>query len=621
MVYRLIAPDWLLLKDPTTPKTVEGRLTFNEIQKYNKLGYNCYTFPNYPANYASGSVKGSMVDTFGWIFIDMDLKEGKWASKDDFYLALDIPPTKIIDSGNGVHAYWKVTDLDAMSFLRLSRRLMRKYNTDPAVSKLAQLMRVPDTLNTKIEGHSVLCSEVYSEDISYTCEELDKLLPTILHDDEEYCKFHYNTTHNVPSELKIPDKLPPKFGKLLESNKEVKEIWASDLDDRSKGAYRLGNIMRAYNFTELEAMAVLMNSAKALTRSDVHRYSYAENIVKKIWTIEEQDAELTLSSSVADLLSKPNNGEKGQRFYCHPRIDNTAHGFRLGQVLGLIAGSGVGKTAFALNTFQWFVQNNPDYVHFFIPLEQPAHEIAERWETMCQGNKHLHDKVHIMSNYDDKGGFRHLSFDEIKDYINKFKRVTGKKVGCVVIDHIGVLKQEAAHRDKQPVEATCHKMKAFAVETNTFLIMQSQTSREKAGIGDVELDKDAAYGTVFFESYCDYVVTLWQPLKRCHDNPDCPTITAYKFCKIRHKKAKQDIIKEDKRYYAFFDSDVEQLRDLTQTEKTQFDWYAKQAKQKRNSDKKVEIGTYESVPWSDEDAGLSNNKQDRADTGSHRVSH
>ena len=53
--------------------------------------------------------------------------------------------------------------------------------------------------------------------------------------------------------------------------------------------------------------------------------------------------------SVKEILQRSGDTVKGTPFRCHPRVDNTAHGFRLGQVIGLVAGSGVGKTAFALN--------------------------------------------------------------------------------------------------------------------------------------------------------------------------------------------------------------------------------------------------------------------------------
>jgi len=450
---------------------------------------------------------------------------------------------------------------------------------------------------------------LYSEQLQYTSEELDRLLPPITAEDEAYCKQHYDKTHGINQNTNISDEIPPKFGKLLRDNTEAKELWAGSTDDRSKGDYRLGHIMFANGFSKEEALSVLVNSAKALQRAPIHRNSYASSIVDKIWTFELNTSELTLSSSVREILQRSGSALKGTPFRCHPRIDNTAHGFRLGQVIGLVAGSGVGKTAFALNMFRWFAQNNPDYHHFFIPLEQPANEIADRWKTMCGTDTSLHDKVHVISNYDEDGNFRHLSFDEIREYIKKFQDKTGNKIGCVVIDHIGALKKKGKDGENQDLMDICHSMKAFAVQTNTLLVMQSQSSREKAGVGDLELNKDAAYGTVYFEAYCDYLVTLWQPVKRCHHEQACPTVTAFKFCKIRHKK-RQDVIQEDVPYFLYFDSDTEQMRDMSQDEITSFNYFLPKATNKRKADRKTEILTYSSVAYKETDAApASNNRQ------------
>ena len=158
-------------------------------------------------------------------------------------------------------------------------------------------------------------------------------------------------------------------------------------------------------------------------------------------------------------------------------------------------------------------------------------------------------------------------------------------------------------------------MKAFAIQTNTLLVMQSQAPREKAGIGDLELDKDAAYGTVFFESYCDFLITIWQPVKRCYNVEGCPTVTAYKFCKIRHKKKNEDVIQEDTRYYAFFDPDTERLRELTQDEEKSFDYFVKQCTNMRKADRKTDLIAYTSVPWTKEVKEDGTNPGDSPDAG------
>lgn len=611
MIYRLILPAWALAKDPTKKKVLEGEFTDVQIKEFNAQGYNIYYLPNYPNNYQAGiPVDGTHIDNWSYCFVDMDSKDGKYSDKFAFIEVVansEVIPSKIVNSGNGIHCYWKVSDLDSKSYLRFQRRLMRLFDTDEAVGQLFQLMRLEGSINTKNESSPVLCELWDENEIIYTSEELDKLLPPITMADEAYCVQHYDRTFNI-AQVEISDTIPDKFGKLLIENSEVKDLWSTPTDDRSKNDFRLGHIMFGNGFTKEEASSVLVNSAKALQRAPTHRQSYATNIVDKIWTYElDPKAKSELSMTIKEILERSGDTIKGTPFRCHPRIDNTSHGFRLGQVIGLVAGSGVGKTAFALNMFRWFAQKNPDYHHIFIPLEQPANEIADRWSTMCGNDTSLHNKIHVISNYDQDGQFRHLSFEEIRIYIEQLQKEKNIKIGCVVIDHIGALKKKGKDGENQDLMDICHSMKAFAIKTNTLLVMQSQTNREKAGIGDLELNKDAAYGSVYFESYCDYLITLWQPLKRCHSEISCPTVTAFKFCKIRHKKARQDIIQEDVPYFMYFDSDTEQMRDMSQDEETSFKFFLPKSTNKRRADRKTELVQYISVPYKEVIVGTQTN--------------
>ena len=598
MLIRAILPEWAAAEFPDRKRVVETECDEAKVQELNSQHYNIYFLPNPPSRHMEGvNVEGSHIDTFLRVFVDMDLKAGAWPSKEAFIehvRAVGPEPELIADSGNGVHVYWQVQDLDAMTYLRFQRRLCRHFNTDEAVSKIYQLMRVPGTYNTKAKDSPKLCDVVFMGGPSYAAEEFDKLVPVITVKDERYCVQHFDKTYGVKEPLKVSEKIPTKFNTLIQNNKEAQDIWAGNTSDRSAGDYRLGHIMLASGFTREEAASVLVNAAKALGRAPHHRISYAEGIIDKIWTYEQApDKEaLTLSKSVQQILRASGNDLKGVRFPCYTWIDNTAHGFRLGQVIGLVAGSGVGKTAMALNMFEGFVQSNPNYDHFFISLEQPANEIAERWRTMCGGNESLHAKVHIISNYDDDGTFRDLSLATIKDYVIKFKKVNNIQVGCVVIDHIGVLSNDDRNGIDEGVKKLCKQMKSFAVQTNTLLVMQSQTAREKAGIGDLELNKDAAFGTSAFENYCDYLITLWQPLKRMYKNPACPTVTSFKFCKIRHKKKNADKIQEDIRYNCIFDPETERVREMTEVEEKQFKFFCTQAASERKQDRKTEVAPY-----------------------------
>jgi KaiC/GvpD/RAD55 family RecA-like ATPase len=609
----MLPPAWLRDADPSV-RPIQLDCSLEEALEYNNEGMNVYYYPNYPSIPPKTWVQAPDVDIFEWVFCDMDLKEGVWESKEAFIAELlqnPLEPTRIVDSGGGIHAYYRVSDLDAKGFLKLSRRIARLFKTDLAVQQLKQLMRVPGTINTKDPENLKTCEEIYTSEAVYTSEQLDRLIPALTQEDADYCRDHYDRAHNKESTTKVDETLPPKFGQLLRTSQEVRDIWTGQIDDRSKGDWRLGHIMYGSGFTRQEAMSVLVNSAKALSRAPMHRIGYAEGIVDKIYTHEADptQSELTLSSTVAEVLSKFGTDLKGHRFPCAKYLDNTLHGFRLGQVIGLVAGSGVGKTAMALNMFMNFVELNQDYDHIFVPLEQPVNEIADRWKAMCGEKTHLHNKVHLISNYDDNGNFRHLSLEEIKNYILKLQEIKKIKIGCVVIDHIGALKKKGKNGENQDLMDVCHSMKAFAVQTNSMLVMQSQAPREKAGIGDLELNKDAAYGTVYFESYCDYLITLWQPLKRCYSSTDCPTVMAFKFCKIRHKKQGKDVIQEDVPYALFFDPVSEQLRELTEVEENSFKFFARQAANKRKQDRKTEVVSYTSVKMEEGQHGNVNHSQ------------
>lgn len=603
-MYRLILPDYAKAKNPSYPKVLEGQFNDDDINAYNEVGYNIYYLPNYPSHYSKGeTVEGSHIDTFEYIFVDFDLKSATYPDKDSFISALttfSLTPTKIVDSGNGVHAYWRVTDLDAMGFLRLQRRLQRLLNTDEAVCKIYQLMRVSGTFNTKVEDSPKPCETLYlDENSAYTCEQVDNALPPISKEDEDYCVQHYNKTYKLAQPVTVDDKLPVKFGKLLQVSTEVKEIWKGNTSDRSKDDYRLGHIMLANGFTKDEAMSVLVNTAKAIQRAPTHRVAYAQAIADKIFPeLVEKESVQELSQNVKEILEMGGDEVlKGDRIYGSKYFDNTDHGFRLGHVLGLIAGVGVGKTTISLNLFKSFVTLNPQWHHMFITLEQPASEIAIRLKKMFGKNTSSYEKIHILSNENSDGSKRDLSLHDIQAYILDFEKRKGIKIACVVLDHIGILRMVTKNGENQGLMDTCRELKGFARALNVLFIVQSQSSREKAGDGDIELFKGAAYGTQHFESYMDFLIVVWSPLKRRYDDPACPTVMAYKFVKIRFKTIGKDNIIEDQPYRLFYDGATENLRAMTQKEEESFTFFAAQCNTIRNRDRKSGIVPYKSVKW------------------------
>lgn len=627
MVYYLLLAKWAIAdaKKAGTKFKASRRGEFrpDELKHLNEVEhYNVYYLPNYPSKVITGRpTDGRDVDTWGWVFADMDLKDEVWPSKEAFIehvKTFPLEPTAIVDSGRGVHVYWNVTDLDAMSFLRLQRRLSVKFKTDPAVANMHQLLRVPGTVNVKDPDSSkwVECQIVESSGAAYDAQTLDKHLPKISLEDEEKCVEHFNKTMQDPTKLAPKDAavLPDKWHKLFAKNEEVKKLFTyQEVKDRSTADYRLAHVLLAQGFNRDEARAVLMNTGKAAERSSIHQYNYAQRMVDKIWedVKEGKDTNPTspivkeaeeLGETVSEVLAQMGEAERAIRFPCDPAIDGTYKGFRLGQMFGLVGGSGVGKTTFSLNMFRWFYENNPEYIHIFVTLEQPKDEIAERWKQMTADDPVLHSKVYIVGNYDKDGLFRNLGYAELEAYVKHLEKKTGKKVGCVVVDHIAIVKYEGKNKEmKDKLSGLCEQSKQFAVSTNTFLIVQSQTSRSKAGVGDIELDKDAAYGTGYFEFYADYIMTTWQPLKRLYGEPNYGEhglyVNCWKYAKLRHKKVNLDKTQEDQVYAFRLNLDNDRFETLNEDQHGSFDFLAKKAGTLRNRDKKTNAAPLRVITW------------------------
>ena len=79
---RLLAPDWLINESPGISRVVEGLFTMEQLKEFNEIGYHIYYLPNHPKTYQGGSVEGKDIDSFEYVFVDCDLKDGFYKSKE-----------------------------------------------------------------------------------------------------------------------------------------------------------------------------------------------------------------------------------------------------------------------------------------------------------------------------------------------------------------------------------------------------------------------------------------------------------------------------------------------------------------------------------------------------------
>lgn len=261
------------------------------------------------------------------------------------------------------------------------------------------------------------------------------------------------------------------------------------------------------------------------------------------------------------------------------KIDCLARPWHRGDLTGILAGPGVGKTTFVLYNFKHILLNNPEGVVAFVSLEMTASEIAEKWFKSTEDCPEIADRFYIVENYDKDGKSRDLTAQQIRYELRKIKETLGVTLHAFALDHIHEININGG-MDYNPV---CKELKNMAVELDTHGFILSQTTKGK-GIGDIPVPKDGCYGTSRYEWLMTNILTIFQPLMRVQKECQLPVL-AWQYAKIRYKNAK-DKVKENMNYLFRFDFDTEDLVDLDRNEKTDFALYYEKVLELRQNEEK-----------------------------------
>ena len=555
MFCRLIPPTWLKEKGA---KVEEGIFEKNYIETKNKEGFGAYWFPNHPSHNIYSKEKkylsGKDIDVFNYLFVDMDLKDGVW-TKEQFtnaLLAYKIRPTKIVDSGNGIHAYWKVDNLKRCEYVHTQMKLIRYFNTDESIWTTLQLMRIPGSINTKNREEFKEVEILYEDNESYSINAFD-LLPVLSDSDNNKCSTHLD---KLDGKIQVQligdvnlDEIPDSFVDLMIENPTLHELFNNpkSYGDRSSADMKLINQLYNKNISKKDALCVAANTQKALSKG-LHRYDYAQTTVDKAYVDRTKNHFKTVGEMLQGGIKKVLREEvNGPGFF-----DCLQNKWAKKQVLGLIAGSGVGKTAVTLKIFYDMITNNPDNDDLFVffSLEMPVEEIIERW-LLLVGENDLANRLIVIGNEDEKGEPRNIGIQEVYEYCQDIKKARGCEIRAIALDHVGILSQHIDMRKKHlfgarneqafgndnlrtiSINNLCTQMKSLAKMLNTFLVLLTQTTKEK-GVGYKPIEKDAAYGVSQYENIVDYIIGLWQPLMLVQNN--CETkFLSWQYCKIRNK--------------------------------------------------------------------------------------
>lgn len=639
MFYRLIKPLWgkkkvrdkdgEYVKNPDFVREIRGKdvlegcFDTDLVKEKNEEGYNVYFFPNHPSEniYENGInyMSGKYVDVFDYVFVDMDLKDGVYKSKGEFLAKVEefpVKPTMVVNSGNGVHVYWKMNDLQRETYLLLQFGLINYFKTDDSVWTVLQLMRVPASQNTKNpdEYKDVQVLDELSSGQDYKVSDLINYLKIEEKQQKKIeshiAKLEGRVEVDLGDDINI-DELPDKFLKLMYKDDKVYQLFNNPTEyygDRSGADMALANILYSKNINKKDALAVIANSKKGLSKG-LHRFDYAATTVEKVYQDRTKNHFMTvgqkLKTKTKVFLPDPVNG---------PEFFDCLEGsWRRKQVLGLIAGSGVGKTSVALVIFKHMIENNPDNddVFVFFSLEMPEEEIIERWIALVGEDSDLADRLYVIGNEDEEGEPRSIGLQQIVWYCEDIKKSTGKNIASVAVDHIGIINNVIDTRKKPTFGAKgeldggwgdekalsmpslCKAVKPLAKMLDTFLIVLTQTTKSK-GAGDTPIDKDGAFGTASYEWMMDYIITLWQPLMRVHKDTELRPL-AWMYAKIR-KKHKNDRITTHEQMLLNYDQEVGELRPLEGSERAEFDKMLPLANEARKAAERKEVNGYKNSP-------------------------
>jgi replicative DNA helicase len=211
--------------------------------------------------------------------------------------------------------------------------------------------------------------------------------------------------------------------------------------------------------------------------------------------------------------------DEGRVYFGVPALDEIVGGVRRGEVCGIMARPGVGKTLFMGHLMGLAANSNVETVMF--SLEMPVDQIVSRLARSVYdvGRSELEsaakqgaleestyrDTYNPLVVIDTPG----LSMADIERRV----RVEDKPQ-LVLIDHLGLVGGYRGSSTYDRVSAIARDTKEMAKRTGCAVVIAVQVSREAGGDGSRELSLGAARDSGIIEEVMDYLVALRRPGRR-----------------------------------------------------------------------------------------------------------
>lgn len=232
--------------------------------------------------------------------------------------------------------------------------------------------------------------------------------------------------------------------------------------------------------------------------------------------------------SVADARKKYeeyiSNLEKRKILLGIPTLDKRLRGIAPGEVLQIMARSGVGKTAVLLNIMKSVSQRQQIPILFF-SLEMPVAQIYERMVQISgsregeEVERAFHSKspeAKVMASLADTAynmvytvDQDFLTLDELKEYTALAEQKIGQNIGLICVDYLGRMKGNS-NKEYEVISELAKQLKNLAKETDKAVIYLHQTSRE-GGTGADPVTMNMGRGSGVGEEAADHIIGMWRP--------------------------------------------------------------------------------------------------------------
>lgn len=214
---------------------------------------------------------------------------------------------------------------------------------------------------------------------------------------------------------------------------------------------------------------------------------------------------------------------QGRIFLGFPTLDGILEGLRSGEVFGLMARPGIGKTLVLCQVARAVADT--DFGHVFFSLEMPAAQIIERIARAHYG----------LSRSYLRGRLEHGGLDP-DDYVQTFQRfvvvdapglsvaqmgakirqiqastLKGLPIRLVTIDHLGLIGGDRKMTTYDRVSTQAREIKELAKRIEASVLLAVQVNRESGGDGSKELTLGSARDSGVVEEAMDYLVAMRRP--------------------------------------------------------------------------------------------------------------